>query len=204
MNKNMKLYFSKGACSLAPRIVINELKLPCEFESVDLKSKQTNSGEDFLKINPKGYVPVLITPNGETLTENAVILQYLADTTNNHDLLPPLKEFAHYEVLEWVNFITTELHKAFGALFNQQFPQEAKESITIPLIQKRFAFVNTHIKGTYLMGDRFTLPDAYLFVMLRWAKHFKIDLSQHTNLEKYFNELLNRPSIQQSLKEEGL
>jgi glutathione S-transferase len=201
----MKLYYSKGACSLVPRIIINEIGLPCEYIAVDLKTKKTEAGEDFLKINPKGAVPTLMTNKAAVLTENAVILQYLADTNHATQLLPPINDFMRYRVLEWLNYITTELHKGFGPLFNPNVTQEMKDKIVLPILRSKFNYVNKHLENyTYLLGDNFTLPDAYLFVMLTWAKKFKFDFNEWPNISRYLLELQKRKSIQQSLKEEGL
>jgi glutathione S-transferase len=201
----MKLYYTKGACSLVVRIIMNELELPCEFESVDLKTKKTESGDDFLAINPKGAVPTLKLNNGEILTENAVILQYLADHASATSLLPAVGDLKRYRVLEWLNYITTELHKGFGPLFNGAIPQEVKEQVFIPVIEKKFASINAHLQQhQYLYGNHFTLPDAYLYVMVRWASSFKINLNERTHLTRYFDEISKRKSVEKSLKEEGL
>lgn len=201
----MKLYYSKGACSLAPRIIINEVGLTCEYESVDLINKQTQSGINFRTINPKGVVPVLITNNNEVLTENAVILQYLVESVHADKLLPQTGNFARYRVLEWLNFITTELHKSFSPLFNPAMPQEIKENLLIPFIKAKFGYVNTRLDNSaYLLGDDFTLPDAYLFVMTTWALYFKMNLADWPNLSRYFSTLCSRKSIQQSLEQEGI
>ncbi len=201
----MKLYYSKGACSLATRIVINELGLPCEFESVDLASKKSASGKNYYTVNPKGAVPALLTNDDEILTENAVIMQYLADTSNASQLLPRVGDFKRYRVLEWLNFVATELHKGFGPLFNPHMPQEVKDKIVIPALKAKFAYINGHLdQNKYLFEDHFTLPDAYLFVMLAWAYQYKFNLSEWPQLAAYFTELQKRKSIQQSLKEEGL
>lgn len=201
----MKLYFSKGACSLVCRIIINELGLTAEYEAVDLAKKTTASGENFLGINPKGSVPVLITNDNQTLTENAVILQYLADTNKAEKLLPFMGNFKRYRVLETLNFITTELHKGFGPLFNKEVPEEVKEKIFIPIIKKKFAYVNSQLElNKYLCGEEFTLPDAYLFVMVTWTRFFNIDLKEFPQLSQYFSELQSRKSIQKSLSEEGI
>ena len=199
----MKLYYTKGACSLAVRIIINELGLESEYEAVNLRAKETASGKDFLSINPKGAVPVIQLNNGHFLTENAVILQYLADTSNATHLLPPIGDFKRYEVLEWLNYITTELHKSFGALFNPTISDELKEQVFIPLIKAKLNYVNRHLEDhAYLLGNHFTLPDAYLFVMLLWSVSFKLDLKEWAHLSRYFNELNKRASIQHSLKQE--
>ena len=200
----MKLYYTKGACSLVVRVVINELNLDAQYESVDLKTKKTETGQDFLDINPKGAVPALEISPGKILTENAVILQYLADHSNAVELLPNLNDFNRYRVLEWLNYITTELHKGIGILFNPLITPELRQQIFIPLIKSKLSFVNNHLQNhQYLMGDHFTLPDAYLFVMLLWTSYFKMDLSEWSQLPRYFKELNNRQSIKNALKQEG-
>jgi glutathione S-transferase len=201
----MKLYYTKGACSLAVRIILNELKLNCEYEAVDLKAKKTESSKDFLAINIKGAVPTLVTNDDQVLTENAVILQYLADAQQAHELLPPLGDFKRYRVLEWLNYITTELHKTEGMLFNPKWPQEIRNDIIIPIIKTKLTFVNEQLKDkNYLLGDSFTLPDAYLFVMLSWLPGFKINLEEWSNLSRFFKHVNKRPAVQKSLQEEGL
>ncbi len=201
----MKLYYTKGACSLVIRIIINEIGLRCEFESVDLHTKTTEKGVDFLTINDKGSVPALELKAGKVLTENAVILQYLADDAKATQLLPQTGDFNRYRILEWVNYISTELHKSFGPLFNPTLSEETKTTFFIPLIKSKLSYVNQHLQHhTYLLGDTFTLPDAYLFVMLLWASYFKIELKKWPNLSRYFTELHSRKSIQQSLKQEAL
>lgn len=201
----MKLYFSKGACSLVPRIIINEIGLSCEYEAVDLASKKTHSGADYYAINPKGAVPALEVAANEVLTENAVILQYLADTNKATQLLPAVDDFKRYRVLEWLNYTTTELHKSFGPLFSNQYPQEIKEKVIKPLIITKFEQVDKHLgKVKYLMGDTFTLPDAYLFVMIFWAVKMKFPTTDWKNVTRYFDELKARPSIQKSITDEGI
>ncbi|KTC66611.1 glutathione S-transferase [Legionella adelaidensis] len=200
----MKLYYTPGACSLTVRIIINELDLKTEFESVDLKKKKTDKGEDFLKINPKGSVPVLQLENGEVLTENAVILQYLADSNNATHLLPNIDNFNRYRILEWVNYITTELHKTFANLFNPTIPEHLKNEVFIPLIKTKFDFINKKIRQPYLMGNDFSLPDAYLYVIMRWAKNFNIDLSSFDKLSQFFRQMETREAVKKSLKEEKL
>lgn len=203
----MKLYFSRGACSLGVRIIIHELDLPAEFESVNIKSKpkKTEKGEDFLKINPKGSVPVLLTDEGEILTENIAILIYLAEHSKETRLLPNEGNFLRYRVLEWLSFISADLHKAFGLLFNPATPQEIKENLVIPLIKDKLNFVDKSLQHKkFLLGENFTLPDAYLFVVLSWTFYFKINLEEWSNLNKYFNQLKERPSVQKSLSEENL
>lgn len=201
----MKLYYSKGACSLAVRIVIHELKLKAEFESVDLKNKTTETGANYLMINPKGAVPVLVIENNEILTENAVIQQYLADTHQAHHLLPSIGDFKRYRVLEWLNYVTTEMHKGVGIMFNPMLTEEMKNNVIKPMIKHKLNYLDHHFSDhKFLLSDEFTLPDAYLFVVLNWLQFFAIDINQWQNLARYFAELKTRPSIAQSLQEEGL
>lgn len=200
----MKLYYSKGACSLVVRIVINEIGVDATFESVDLKTKKTETGKDFCTINAKGAVPTLQLDNGEILTENAVILQYLADTYKATQLLPGLSDFKRYHVLEWLNYITTELHKTFGLLFNPALTEEMKDKIVNPAIKNKLTYIDKHLsQNHFLIGEQFTLPDAYLFVMLRWAFYFKFDFKEWPHLAKYFAGLSKRDAIEKSLKQEG-
>jgi glutathione S-transferase len=201
----MKLFYAPGACSLAVRIVINEIGLPCQYELVHFSTKTLTNGDNFLKINPKGSVPTLLTDDNEVLTENAVIQQYLADLTSSTQLLPALGDFKRYRVLEWLNYVSTELHKGFGPLFNPKAPIEMKEQVTIPLLQAKLKYVDQQLQNKhFLLGDTFTLPDAYMLVVLRWAEMLKINLRELTQLNKYYEELKKRKSVHQSLKEEGL
>ncbi|PJD92405.1 MAG: glutathione transferase GstA [Legionella sp.] len=200
----MKLFYSKGACSLAIRILLNEMGIPAEYEAVNLQTKKTEDGSDFLRINPKGAVPTLRLENKDVLTENAVIMQYLADHYQATNLLPPAGDWQRYRVLEWLNFITTELHKGFSPFFNPVIPQEVKEHVFTPAIMRKFQYVEQSLQDkTYLMGKHFTLPDAYLFVILRWARA-KLDMSSFPNLATYHAQLQSRKSITEALKQEGL
>ncbi|WP_419421116.1 glutathione transferase GstA [Legionella sp. D16C41] len=200
----MKLYYTKGACSLVERIIINELGVNAQYESVNLKTKETETGKDFLAINPKGAVPALELDNGEVLTENAVLLQYLADKAQATTLLPAMGDIKRYRVLEWVNYITTEVHKSFGALFNPNLAEQVKNDIFKPLIKSKFSFINQHIGRPYLIDNHFTIADAYLFVMLMWARNFKIDLTEWENLNHFAKELSQHKAVKKSLQEEGL
>jgi glutathione S-transferase len=200
----MKLYYATGACSLAVHIVINELNLPCEYESVDLHTKKTKTGVNFLEINPKGEVPTLVLDNGQVLTENAVIQQYLADQ-HPSPLLPNKEDFRHYRVLEWLNFVSTDIHKGFGPLFSSDVPQALKESLFIPNIKKKFAYVDQQLaNNTFLTGNEFALPDGYNFVLLTWLKPLKVDLAQWPNITRFFNAVKARPAVHKSLEEEGI
>ena len=201
----MKLYFSPGACSLSVHITVNEMGLPCEYEAVDLKTKKTASGADFLKVNPKGEVSTFVLDNGEVMTENAVIMQYLADHYKKTNFLPGIDDFNRYRILEWVNFITTDIHKSFFPLFSQAVAQEEKDNIFIPLIKKKFDFVDKHLENRdFVAADRYTLPDGYLFVMISWLPMFKIDMNGWKNIPRYFAAIKARPAVQKSLAEEGL
>lgn len=201
----MKLYYSKGACSLSVRIAINEMGIKCDFESVDLKTKKTESGQDYWTINPKGSVGALEIKPHEVLTENVAIMQYLADTNHATNLLPPVNDFKRYRVLEWLNYITTEVHKSFSPMFNKELPTNIRDSIFIPALLKKFKYLDDHLQSSkYLVGNEFTLPDGYLFVMLTWAKKFNIFNTEWKNLQRYFDQLKQRESIKESLVQEEL
>lgn len=201
----MKLFYTRGACSLVVRIILNEMNLPFEQESVDLRTKKTESGADYLAINPKGAVPAVLLDNGVVLSENQVILQYIVDNAGDYNLLAKVGNFARYQTLEWLNYISTEVHKTLGSCFNQAIPEELKKTVLLPLAMQRFGFINAHLANhSYLSGQEFTLPDAYLFVMVRWAHFFKMDLTPLSHLNAYIKKLEQRPSIALSLQQEGL
>lgn len=201
----MKLYYTPGACSLIERIIINEIGIDCDFELVNLKDKKTETGQDYLQINSKGAVPALVLNNGTLLTENAVLLQYLADETKSTNLLPPVNDMKRYQVLEWLNYATTELHKGFSPLFNPKMPDEVKNDVLRPQLVAKFKFINAHLEqNTFLMGDTLTLPDAYVFVMLLWAHKFELPIGEFKALKRYFDELYSRKAFKQSLEEEHL
>ncbi|KTC79921.1 glutathione transferase GstA [Legionella cherrii] len=200
----MKLYYAKSACSLAVRIVLNELGIDFQDEEVDLKAKKTRSDENYLSINPKGAVPALYLDNGDLLTENQVILQYLADKTPGQKLLPAVGDLKRYHTLEWINYVATELHKTIGMFFHPNLNEETKK-IFMSIINTRMKYVNEHLaKGPYLMGDDFSLADAYLFVITRWAYHFKMDLSAYKHLEQFMKVVAKRPAVVTSLQQEKL
>lgn len=200
----MKLYYSPGACSQAVHIVLHETGFSHDSIRVDLKSKTIADGSDYLRINPKGSVPALDLGNGEVLTENAVVLQYLGDRAGSSDLLPPLGDFRRYRVLEWTNFVATELHKGFGPLFHGAAGEDSKQ-LARDLLARKFEYVDRQLgEGPYLMGDRFTLADAYLFVMLGWTRMNRIDLGRWPNLVAFRERMNQRPSVRQVLEFEGL
>ena len=196
----MKLYYSPGACSLSPHIVASEAGIPLELEKVDLKAHKTESGEDFYKISPKGYVPALKLDDGNILTEGPAIVQYLADQKPDAKLIPA-SGFARYNVISWLGFINSEIHKNFGPLFgagSDELKADAKAKVI-----KRFDYVNGELEGKhFLTGDSFTVADAYLFVMTTWAQHMKIALPP--NLHKFFVAVSQRPKVHAAMKEEGL
>lgn len=199
----MKLYFYPGACSLIVRIVLNELNRVFEDEAVDLRVKKTTTGENFLAINPKGAVPALRLEDGVILTEVQVILQYLADSMANQTLLAKVGDLKRYQTLEWLNYISTELHKSLGLFYNPSLSEDVKTNLFIPLIAARFAFLNERLsESSYLMGEALTLPDAYLYVMIRWAHFFKIDLTRFTAINQFFERMNDRASVKISLKQE--
>jgi len=200
----MKLYFSPGACSLSPHIVLREAGLKFDLEQVDLKEKQIKSGGDYRKVNPKGQVPVLQLDNGEVLTEGPAIVQYVADQNPDSGLAPRAGSLERYRVQEWLNYITSELHKNFTPLFKPNTPEDYKK-IARDNLAERFSFVDQKLAGKqYLMGDRFTVPDAYLFVISNWAGIQKIDIAQWPNLKAFADRVRARPKVQEALKAEGL
>ena len=165
----MKLYYSPGACSLAPHMVLREAGFEFDLEKVSLAAKKTASGEDFMQINPKGYVPVLKLDDGHMLTEGPAIDQYLADKKPTSGLAPANGTMERYHLIEWLNFISTELHKQFGPLFKPNTPQETRQT-QVDLLGKRFDYVVDQLKNKqYLTGDVFTIADAYLFTVLNWG-----------------------------------
>jgi glutathione S-transferase len=199
----MKLYFSKGACSLGVRITLHEIGIACEYIPVDLKAKKLANGDDFLKINPKGSVPVLVTDDNEVLTENAAIQIYLAEYKKAENMLPKVGDFKRYRVLEWLSYVSSDVHKAFGPLFNPAFPQDVKEKLAIPNLKSKLSFLDKNLaQKMYLVGDDFTLPDSYLFVVLSWLPKVKIDMSEWPNVAGYFDNLKKRKSIEEALAEE--
>ena len=199
----MKLYYSPGACSQAPHILMHELGTAHDVVKVDLKAKTTEDGRDYLTINPKGSVPALEIESGDVLTENAVVLQYLGDHAGNDSVLPGFGSFRRYRVLEWVNFITTEMHKSFSPLFSPVAGDETKQFFRDHLA-KKFDYVDGRLgEGPFLMGEDLTIADPYLFVMSRWADRM-IGLDRWPNVHAFFERMLERPSVRNVLRFEGL
>ena len=200
----MKLYYSPGACSLAPHIILREAGLPFDLVQVDLQAKKTKDGGDFTKVNPKGQVPTLQLDDGQILTENAVIDQYLADQKPEAGLLAP-SGLERYRGLEWLVFVSTELHKTFSPLFRPTTP-DAYKATTRETIAKKFDYVEQRLADgrQYLTGDRFALADAYLFTVLRWAQRMDVDMAPWPKLAAYRDRVAARPKVQETLKAEGL
>jgi glutathione S-transferase len=200
----MKLYYSPGACSQAPHILMHELGQHHEAELVDLRAKRLEDGSSYLDVNPKGAVPALVLDNGEVLTENAVILQYLGDRSGSSDALPSPGHFSRYRVLEYVNFITTELHKRFSLLFSPETLEEMKPVVKSQLGQK-LDYIDRELgDGPFLMGEELTLPDPYLFVMTGWAEKMLGGLERWPNLKAFRERMMQRRSVREVLEFEGL
>jgi glutathione S-transferase len=200
----MKLYYSPGACSLSPHIVLLEAGLPFTMEKVDLKTKRTEQGADYLTINSKGGVPALQLDDGRILTEGPAVVQYLADQKPESGLAPPQGSFERYQLMELLNYITSELHKGFSALFNPGISADWKAA-TLAGLDKKFQWLTTYLGNkSYLMGDKFTVADSYLFTVLSWSKHFAIDLAKYHALTAYLARVGHRPKVQEALKAEGL
>jgi glutathione S-transferase len=200
----MKLYYTPGACSLAPHIVAHEAGIPVELVKVDLKAKTTEKGSDYLGVNSRGYVPALDIGEDTPLTEASVIVQYLADKAPEKGLLPAAGTIARLRVQQWLTFIATELHKGFSPLFNPAFPEEAK-AIVIDRLKLRIADLDQKLAGkAYLTGDTYTVADAYAFVILGWARFLKFDLSPYPNVQAFLGRVGARPAVQTALKAEGL
>jgi len=199
----MKLYYSPGACSLSPHIALLEAGLPYDLVKVDLRAKKLENGDDYLKVNPKGQVPALALDSGELVTEGPVIVQMIADKAGKN-LAPARDSAERYKLLEWLNYITGELHKNFGPMFSPVLADEAKAFFKERVMGK-FKYVDSQLAGRdYLMGQHFTVADGYLFTMLTWADRMKFDLSAFPNLLAYKARVAARPKVQEALNREGL
>ena len=200
----MKLYYSPGACSLSPHIVLHEAGLKHEAIMTSTKSHKLQDGTDFYSINPLGYVPFLVLDSGDTLHEGPAIVQYLADQAPEKNLAPANGTMARYHLQEWLNFISTEVHKGFGPLFNPATPEDYKPAIKASLT-KRLTWVDEQLSNkSYLMGDQFTVADAYLFTVTNWAQFVGLDISELKHLQSYRERVLARPAVQAAMKTEGL
>ena len=200
----MKLYFSPGACSLSPHIVLREAGLAFTPVQANLKAHQLADGSDYYAINPKGYVPLLELDDGQRLSEGPAIVQYVADRVPEKKLVPPAGTMERYRAVEWLNFIGTELHKQFSPIFNAAMPEEAK-ALQRAKVKERLTWVDGQLKGkNYLMGDAFSVPDAYLFTVTNWTKNVGIDISDLSHLGAFMGRMAARPAVQEALRAEGL
>ena len=200
----MKLYFSNGACSLSPHIALREAGLPFDLVRASTKTHKLDDGTDFYTINPQGSVPVLELDNGERITEGPVIVQYIADLAPASKLAPANGTFERVRLQEWLNFITSELHKGFAPLFNPKTPAEYKP-IASENLQKKFAHVDAKLAGKqYAMGDQFSVVDCYLFTVSSWAGYVGLDLSAYKNLQAFLARVAARPAVIAAMTAEGL
>lgn len=198
----MKLYFSPGACSLSPHIVAREAGIPMDFVKVDLRQKKTADGADFNAINAKGYVPALQLDDGSVLTEGAAIVQYLADRSPESGLAPKAGTMERYRLQEWLSFIGTEIHKQMSPLFSPATPDDQRKA-QIEKLNKRYAWTAAQLAGKqYLMGNAFSVADAYMFVTLTWADLLKVDLSDWPVLKEYQSRIAGRAKVQETLAAE--
>lgn len=200
----MKLYYSPAACSLAPHIIAREAAIPLALEKVDTSRHLTADGADFYRINPKGQVPVLQLEDGSQLTEGPVIAQYLADFARAGSLLPAPGTLARYRVMEWQNYITSELHKSFTPLFNPALDVHTK-TLLAGLLRKKLEWVDSQLRGRlYLTGESFTVADAYLFVVLGWSKFVQLEISDLAELRSFMARVSGRPAVREAMKAEAL
>ncbi|HUK58278.1 MAG TPA: glutathione transferase GstA [Stellaceae bacterium] len=200
----MKLYFSPGACSLSPHISLREAGVPFELAQVDLRSKEIKTGGNFRDVNAKGMVPVLELDNGDRLTEGPAIVQYVADRNPAAGLAPAAGTIERYHLMEWLNFTTSELHKNFTPLFKPNTPEDYKK-IARDTLAERYQFLDGKLAGKqYIMGDHFTVADAYLFTITNWTRIQKIELTPWPNVQGYMERVRARPKVQEAMKAEGL
>jgi len=199
----MKLYFSPGACSLSPHIALLEAGLPFTLEMASTKTHQLKDGTDFYTINPLGYVPVLELDNGARLREGPAIVQYIADQVPEKNLAPANGSFERYQLQQWLNFIGTEIHKGFGPMFKPDTPENYKP-IALAALSKRMQWVDGQLAGkSYLLGEQFSVADAYFFTVSRWSGFVGLDLSGMPNIRAFQERMEQRPAVQAALKIEA-
>jgi glutathione S-transferase len=200
----MKLYYAPGACSLSPHIVLREAGAQFELEQVDLREKKTKKGDDYWQINGKGQVPLLELDDGQRLSEGPAIVQYVADKNPSAGLVPAAGTMERYQVQGWLTHIGTELHKTFGPMFRPTTP-DAYKAISKETLATKYKNIDKHLAGKqYLMGDKFTVADAYLFTVTRWSPRVEFDLTPFPNLTAFMDRVAARPKVQEALKAEGL
>ncbi|MEZ2601862.1 glutathione transferase GstA [Kluyvera intermedia] len=200
----MKLFYKPGACSLASHITLRESGKDFSLIGVDLMQKKMENGDDFLKVNPKGQVPALLLDDNTLLTEGVAIMQYLADSVADRQLLAPVGSINRYKTLEWLNFIATELHKGFTPLFRPDTPEEYKPTVRA-LLDKKLAYIDESLANAeWISGSRFTIADAYLFTVLRWVFAVKLDMAGYKHIADYMARVAARPAVAEALAAEGL
>ncbi len=200
----MKLYYSPGACSLSPHIVLRESGLAFTPVLASTKTHKLADGTDYYTINPKGYVPLLELDDGQRLAEGPAIVQYVADKVPEKKLVPAWGTMERYRAMEWLTFIGTEIHKSFSPLFNPAMPEEAK-ALSRQKVLDRLKWVDGQLAGKdYLMGATFTVADAYLFTVSRWSPFVGVDITGLANLNAFIARVNARPAVQEALKAEGL
>ena len=200
----MKLYFSPGACSLSPHIVLREAGAKFDLEQVDLREKKTKKGHDYWQINPKGQVPLLELDDGLRLSEGPAIVQYVADKNPSAGLVPAVGTIERYQVQGWLTHIGTELHKTFGPMFRPTTP-DAYKAISKENLAAKYKNIDKHLAGRqYLTGDRFGVADAYLFTVTRWSPRVELDLSPFPNVGAFMERVAARPKVKEALAAEGL
>lgn len=200
----MKLFYKPGACSLAAHITLRESGKDFTLDGVDLMKKRLENGDDFFAVNPKGQVPALLLDDGTLLTEGVAIMQYLADSVPDRQLLAPTSSLSRYKTIEWLNYIATELHKGFTPLFRPDTPEDFKPTVRA-LLEKKMQYVNDSLKDNqWICGPRFSIADAYLFTVLRWAHAVKLNMAGLSHIDAYMARMAERPAVAAALKAEGL
>ncbi len=200
----MKLYYSPAACSLAPHIVLRETGTPFTLEKVDTATHRTQAGADYYTVNPRGQVPLLQLDDGSLLSEGPIIVQYIADKAGATTLMPAAGSIARYRVMEWQNYITSELHKSYTPLFSSDLDAAAKTTLSA-MLRKKYEWVDSQLEGVeHLTGAAFTAADAYLFVVTGWAKFVGLELSDLPNLQRFLTHVAARPAVREAMKAEGL
>ncbi|TCC80621.1 glutathione transferase GstA [Citrobacter braakii] len=200
----MKLFYKPGACSLASHITLRESGKDFTLNGVDLMKKRLENGDDFFAVNPKGQVPALLLDDGTLLTEGVAIMQYLADTVPDRQLLAPTSSLSRYKTIEWLNYIATELHKGFTPLFRPDTPEDFKPTVRA-LLEKKMQYVDDALQDNqWICGSRFSIADAYLFTVLRWAYAVKLNMAELSNIDAYMARMAERPAVAAALKAEGL
>lgn len=200
----MKLFYKPGACSLASHSTLRESGKDFTLDGVDLMKKRLENGDDFFAVNPKGQVPALLLDDGTLLTEGVAIMQYLADTVPDRQLLAPTSSLSRYKTIEWLNYIATELHKGFTPLFRPDTPEDFKPTVRA-LLEKKMQYVNDALQDNqWICGSRFSIADAYLFTVLRWAYAVKLNMAGLSNIDAYMARMAERPAVAAALKAEGL